>query len=992
MRLAALLLLLLTAMFPATLARSGEAATPVPLASLDVKGSKPLAAGVFSNKPLLHPNRDYVFTDVPKCLDGLPFTAHLHNSPAAVACTVKSAGRIYLCLSAETSLEALGLSPATWQRTGSMNALAAGRPFPWVAYQAELPAGQAFTLPIKDRWGAILAARQIQGLAPFERVAAKPAAPSKPLDEFSELQRQIASHSQWNLARLEVEALRPESLIRSTDATPVDVIWRRTLALLEHLRGLPHSPDFTRDDAELKTFQAEIATARNAPENRQRELFGNIAAIRRRIAFQNPLLDFRSIVFVKHNRQVRGEVHMVDQYLGFNAEKAGGVFVLENPFRDKPTVRSLLAGAKVESGRLKGKVLENTGGFISLDLDPDAREILFAYTEGEWQVPEGTREATYWTDADFQRKGKLQTPAHYVFRPEGCYHIFRAGVDGSGLKQLTDGPFNDFDPCFLPNGRIAFISSRIGGQCRCGARPLPTYTLHAMMGDGSDLIPLSWHDTNEWQPSVDHSGMLVYTRWDYVDRDSDVAHHLWRCYPDGRDPRSPHGNYPEVRESRPWMEMSIRAIPGSPKYVAVAAPHHGEAYGSLVLVDLQLRENRSTGQLRRITPEVCFPEAESAPGVAHTGRGKHSPRAEVYGTPWPLSEDFYLCVYDNNQHNYGLYLVDSFGNRELLYRDPALACLDPIPLRPRPRPPVIPVETAQATADRGTQPIPSTGTVSVMNVYESRQPWPEGVKARELRVINLFPKDSATADAPNVGTAAQSLCRGVLGTVPVEADGSAHFTIPAGAPVYFQLLDEHGMMIQTMRSATYVHPGEKLTCVGCHESSQSTPGRPAGALPLAMRRAPSPLKPEVPGSYPLSFPRLVQPALDANCVVCHDRESKAPKLHGDRLAKTGRTEAFESLRGHAWGMSGGNGVALKERQYSIPGSEGARVSKLYSVLTREHYGTQLSTADLHRLTLWLDCNSNFYGAYQDLEKQAKGEVVRPLWGVPMWVEFAELVR
>ena len=94
------------------------------------------------------------------------------------------------------------------------------------------------------------------------------------------------------------------------------------------------------------------------------------------------------------------------------------------------------------------------------------------------------------------------------------------------------------------------------------------YTLYSMQPDGSDIICLSYHETHEWHPSVTNDGMLVYTRWDYVDRDTNIAHHIWTCYPDGRDPRSFHGNYPARRESRPWMEMSIRAIPGSHKFVA----------------------------------------------------------------------------------------------------------------------------------------------------------------------------------------------------------------------------------------------------------------------------------------------------------------------------------------------------------------------------------------------------------------------------------------
>ena len=307
---------------------------------------------------------------------------------------------------------------------------------------------------------------------------------------------------------------------------------------------------------------------------------------------------------------------------------------------------------------------------------------------------------------------------------------------------------------------------------------------------------------------------------------------------------------------------------------------------------------------------------------------------------------------------------------------------------------VPPAEAGTAVAARmpsGRAAAPATAEVAVMNVYESRQPWPKKMRIKQLRVVNLFPKENAVADVPPVGAAAQSLCRGVLGVVPVEADGSAHFTLPAGAPVYFQLLDQQGLMVQTMRSATYAHPGERLICAGCHESPERPPSV-AEAPPLALRRAPSPLEPEAAGSYPLSFPRLVQPVLDVQCVACHDRQAKAPKLHGDRLAKNGRSQAFESLRPYAWGMSGGNGTALHERQYSLPGQQGARVSRLWGLLARGHYDVKLSPDDLRRITLWLDCNSNFFGAYHDPEQQARGAVVRPLWGVPCWSDFSVLAH
>jgi hypothetical protein len=138
----------------------------------------------------------------------------------------------------------------------------------------------------------------------------------------------------------------------------------------------------------------------------------------------------------------------------------------------------------------------------------------------------------------------------------------------------------------------------------------------------------------------------------------------------------------------------------------------------------------------------------------------------------------------------------------------------------------------------------------------------------------------------------------------------------------------------------------------------------------------------------------VQPVLDRHCVACHEEKKaeKAPGLRGDRFGKHGWSEAFHSLRSFAWGMSGGNGIALKERQYSIPGQDGARVSRLYALLARGHHDVRLPPEDLRRLTLWLDANSNFYGSYRDLAAQARGEIVPPRFGLPRWSQFETLAR
>lgn len=810
-------------------------------------------------------------------------------------------------------------------------------------------------------------------------------------------------------ARLRRETLRPEALILPTDKTPLDVALRRTLALARHIESMPGGPDLAREGAEIDALAARAEAA--SPEEQRLALFVEISELRRRIALRNPLLDFDEILFLKHHKQGRGEIHMIDQYFGFNARPGGGVFILEDAFGEAPAARDALAGATVGNGRLKGRSLEG-GSFVSLELDYDAATIAFAWTEAAWEVPEGADWGTQsWSQEECQMRPS-KNYGHYFWRPESCYHIFRADLRRPGrirgllgerrgasrLLQLTDGRYNDFDPCFLPNGRIAFISERLLSNVRCGARWCPSANLHAMMRDGSDIIALSFHETNEWHPSVNNDGMIVYTRWDYVDRDNDAAHHLWVCFPDGRDPRAPHGNYTDRRETRPWMELAIRAIPNSRKYVATAAPHHGENYGSLILIDPRQPDDGGMAQIRRITPDALFPEAEAAPGVP-LEKGKHNPKGEVYGTPWPLDEDFHLCVYDPGQRNYGIYLLDSFGNKVLLYRDPEIPCLDPIPLRARPRPPAIPIATRQAIADR--KPGDDLGaTVAVMNVYDSERPFPPGEKVAALRVIQVFPKDNAYANVPNIGHASESLARGVLGTAPVEADGSAHFEVPPGVEFYFQALDERGRAIQTMRSGTYAHPGERLACVGCHESKRTTAATATAATPLALQKPPATLQPGPEGSYPITFARLVQPVLDRHCVSCHDGQQatrpnfkaaladpdekrkvkRIDEMFGVRHLHNGWTASYLALRDHAWAMAGGNGIIFQQPQISIPGQVGARASRLMAHLDKGTCDARLSAEDLERITLWLDCNSVFYGAYHDADRQAQGEIVPPKLG------------
>lgn len=779
-------------------------------------------------------------------------------------------------------------------------------------------------------------------------VTAVPEPPSTPWDE---IEREIGFfRSAGPESRFVREALDREATVLPEDRDPLDVLLRRTRALLACLRPMEGAPDLAAE-AELLLDSSRRADRVAPGQEARRALFEEADALRRRIALRNPLLDFDRVLFLK--RDFHGETefegnHMCDQFFGFTSTPGGGLFVLEDPFGPSPRARDLLDGATLDAGRLAGRALLG-GGFLAPELSFDGREVLFAWTEGE------------------------RSP--YLWSERSTYHLFRVGADGIGLRQLTDGPWNDFDPCWLPDGRVAFISERRGGYGRCHGRPVPTYTLHTMLADGSDIRCISPHETNEWQPSVDRDGMLVYTRWDYVDRGFNQAHHPWLTTPDGCDPRAIQGNFAERMDARPQMEMDVRAVPGSRKLVATATAHHGQSYGPLVLLDPAVPDDDAMGPVRRITPDTPFPECE-----------QDSRQGQRYATAWPLEERFYLCVYDPDatgargaRNRYGIYLVDAFGNRIPLYRDPAISCLSPIPLRPRPLPPVVPERTRGAVApavlrpSERSAPRPS-GLVGVLNVRESLLPLPTEAVVSALRIVEVLPKTTPNADDPRIGYGRQKGARRVLGTVPVESDGSAWFSLPAGVPVYFQALDGEGMAVQSMRSETWVQPGQTLMCQGCHNPRASAPPAAAG-VPLALRRGPSTISPEVGGSSPFSYPRLVQPVLDRSCVGCHASTSGAPDLSsGDWEADPSHWYAsYRSLQ--PWAFYFDDPAWTTPR--TIPGHFGARASRLLALLEEGHHGVSLAPEDLRRLTLWLDSNSDFFGAYTRTREQAAGEIVEP---------------
>jgi hypothetical protein len=499
--------------------------------------------------------------------------------------------------------------------------------------------------------------------------------------------------------------------------------------------------------------------------------------------------------------------------------------------------------------------------------------------------------------------------------------------------------------------------------------------------DGSDPRPISYHETHEWDPALLNDGRVIYTRWDYVDRHAVHYQQLWACRPDGSNVTAYYGN----NTFNPVGVWEARPVPDTNLVMATAAAHHAMTAGSIILVDVS-RGIDGLAPLERLTPDALFPESE-APVQQWHARAGHNEQLEIpleakrwpghcYRTPYPLSGDYFLAAYSfdpligephaNRSNMFGIYLVDRFGNKELLYRDLNIGSLWPTPIHPRPRPPVLPTSASDTTS--------SEGTFFLQDVYHSWPQLPGGQQDRvaKLRILQVLPKTTPHINTPRVGLANASPGKQVLGTVPVEEDGSAYFRAPAKVALAFQALDARGMALQTMRSLTYLQPGEQTSCVGCHEHRASTP-QPHGAM--ALSRPPSTITPGPDGSHPLSYPILVQEVLDQHCVKCHGGNEPA-----GGIVLTGEPQGEFSASYHALAplvsFSQWQGTPQDNHEpLTLPDQFGARPSKLTQLLASGHEGVTLSDEDWQRLITWMDANALFYGTFNpdDQARQQRGE-------------------
>ncbi|MEW6357444.1 MAG: SUMF1/EgtB/PvdO family nonheme iron enzyme [Planctomycetota bacterium] len=554
-----------------------------------------------------------------------------------------------------------------------------------------------------------------------------------------------------------------------------------------------------------------------------------------------------------------------------------------------------------------------------------------------------------------------------LFSSIGCHdrwQVFEMKIDGSGLRQVTTGDQSDvdsYDPCYLPHGDILFCSTAnfIGVPCVFGSSHVAM--LYRMDANGKNVRQLCFEQDHDWCPTMLPNGRVLYLRWEYTDTPHSNTRLLFQMNPDGTGQMEFYGS----NSYWPNGVFYARPVPGSStKVVGIVTGHHGDRrMGELVLFDVNKGRREADGMVQRIPGygKKVEPIIRDQLTTGIWPKFLH---------PYPLSEKYFLVTCQPTaRSNWGLYLVDVFDNMLCLREEPGYALLEPIPIRKTEKPPVIPSRVT---------PGEQTATVYLADVYAGNglKGIPRGA-VKELRIFTYhFAYQGMGGLLGVVGMDGPWDIKRVLGTAPVEEDGSAMFRVPANTPISVQPLDAEGKAVQIMRSWMTAMPGETLSCVGCHESqSDSPPSR----LTIAARRVPSDIESWRGPTRGFHFPREVQPVLDAYCVRCHHGQQRAdgkeiPDLRGDVW--------ITDFRSVTPGNGGGRGgkftvsYANLHRYVRRPGIESdyhlltpmefhADTTELVQMLKKGHNGVRLDPEAWDRLITWIDLNTPFHGTWHE---------------------------
>lgn len=611
----------------------------------------------------------------------------------------------------------------------------------------------------------------------------------------------------------------------------------------------------------------------------------------RAVALANPDLDFNEMLFGLRPAARFGSNITVGRW---NTHPPGGDLVVQQGFAAGSPVRSVLQG-RLGPGHVRG-----------LELNWEADKLVFAYARQPGRAAGAAAAAALRPKHEIGGYFGLGTGAI-----EELSHLYEVNLDGSGLRQLTHSAYHaDQEPTYLPNGDIVFVSDRsnFGSQC-AGALEQDNMILNLYRcdPDGRNLRALSNNKDFDRHPRVMDNGQLLFLHWEYQERHLWNTHTLWTCRPDGT---MTDAIFKQHIESGPMSLREARQIRGTDQLVAIACGHHNFDQGAIFLCDYGQGINEPKA-MRNITPGV-------SPTEGGYGGAKPVPEGGVpdggghYMYPYPLSEKSLLAAYSYKRpenlpgQNFALYYLDVWGNKELIHRDRRLSVAYLTAVRRTPRPPLLkelPIQTAAATRQavaivgdvHAGWPAAQRGTVKYLRIAQ-KVPWPcvpDESKACGFNDLHWMP----AAWEHVLGLWDWGHAR-VIGTVPVEADGSAHFKVPADQTVYFQALDENFVEVRRMRSNVTFPAGETRACIGCHESQAVAPPAQRSITTLALRRPPSTPEPPVWGDRVVpDYERDIQPIFDRHCLACHGEKEPKGGLEFTARRIDGYLQSYRTIFG-----------------------------------------------------------------------------------------------
>ena len=716
------------------------------------------------------------------------------------------------------------------------------------------------------------------------------------------------------------------------------------MAIEDLSRSFPERFDGSAELARLAEFENRLPEMRASLETGEP---GSLEAAEQAVGFQrevllaNPLLDFDELLVLQRNlggqaRRAMGSA--IGLAANFHANDAVADFGWDNQI--------------VRLSHLRGQpqreiLFEPEGGRIVADLvlDFDAQRLMFAS----------------------------------IGHDQRAWRIFEIGVDGQNLVQVTPDDGSDIahsDPCYLPDGRVIFAStaSYVGLPCVFGNAPM--VCLYRLDRDTGKVRQLTFEQDSDWSPTVTNSGRVMYQRWEYSDLPHSNSRFLFHMNPDGTQQIEYFGSGSYF----PPSFFYARPIPNHPSMVAgIVTGHHGtHRSGRLLLVDPARGRYEADG----VVQEIPGWNQPVEPIVADRIVDGVWPQ---FLHPYPLSNKYFLVAMKGGSDSlWGIYLVDVFDNITLIEEMEGAALLQPIPVQPRPRPPVL---VDRVDLDR------EDAVIMVDDVYHG--PGLEGIprgEVKQLRVVSYYWSSRGMGGLlGSIGMDGPWDIKRVLGTVPVEADGSASFTVPANKPFTLLPLDAEGKALQIKRTWIVGMPGEVVACVGCHDNQNTVP--PIGPASLASLRPPSQIEPWHGPPRGFAFHREVQPVLDRKCVGCHDGRAGPDGTPLIDLRGTEQITDWNSqISGRVNPQYGGKfSVAYahlhryvrrpgieSDMQLLVPGEFHADTTELVQMLRDgRHHGVTLSAEEWDRLITWIDLNTPYHGTWSEIVGPEAVERVMP---------------